>query len=125
MSKYIDVKLDRLYLGYIADAREYIVEKAQKTGKGLRFYVRSTGRWIVVPHEKLSEGEMGNKIFKSKQKNSTHKTYRLVSFSVTPQEIKEKQKELKDQISVEQGLFGSMTLDRLAEMKSKLSFLRK
>lgn len=123
--KYIDVKLDRLYLNYIADAREYIVERAKRTGKGLRFYVRSTGRWIVVPHEKLEEGEMGNKIFKSKQKNSTHKTYRLVSFSVTPQDIKEKQRVLKEEISAEQGLFASITDERLAEMKSKLSFLRK
>lgn len=88
MKRYITVKLNRLYLNYLADARDYIVEQARRQKKGLRFYIKSTGRWSTIPFDKLDEGEMGNRVFKSKIKNAKVKEYRLVSYSVTPDAVK-------------------------------------
>lgn len=101
MSKYIDVKLDRLYLNYLADCRDYIWEKAKSQKKGLRFYVKNTGRWITIPYEKMDEGEMGNRVFKSKLARAKIREYRLVSFAVTKQEYKDREKEVEPQMTID------------------------
>lgn len=102
--RYTTITLERLYLGYIADVRDYIWQEAKRKKRGLKFHIKPTDRWITIPYQKLDEGEVGERVFQSKVLRSPHKTYRLVSFSVTPDMIKEqesKSKPKQEQLSVE------------------------
>ena len=91
------IKLDRLYKGFICDIRSYEYDEAVKKGLNVRFYVESTGRWITMPNEKLSEGIHDTYIHKSKLKKPPkgQERYYLVLFSVTSDEEKKRQEEEK------------------------------
>lgn len=87
-----------MYNNCICDVRDYIYERALKNRQGLRFHVLSTDRWVTIPFNKLYDGELGTRVFKS-YLSKTHPTYRLVSFMVTPQDVKDKEKE-PEQLSI-------------------------
>lgn len=72
--KTINVKCDRLFKGYIADIRSYVVDKAKASGKTLTISVPNHGYQVFDPADGTI---LVNKVFKSKKGTEP---YRLVSF---------------------------------------------
>lgn len=72
--KTINVSCDRLFKGYIADIRSYVVDKAKAEGKTLTISVPNHGYQVFDPADGTI---LINKVFRSKKGTEP---YQLVSF---------------------------------------------
>lgn len=117
-AKWVKVTNKRLYNGFLIDVKSYELEKAQRLNIPIKVYIKDSGRWVTILPEKFSNGEYGSKLWKSKYKNG--KPYYLVSFSVRTDAEKEEAKKEEEKVSATQGLFSTMTLDRLQNMKKQI-----
>ena len=93
------INLERLYNGWIADARDYEVEEAKKKRLNIKFYIEDTGRWITITNDKLDTGDIDPKVQKSKIPQAKIQEYHLILYTATPDYVKVKEKKEKEELT--------------------------
>lgn len=74
-------------MGTVLDVRSYIYEEAKRRHLPIRCYIEDENRYVTIAADKLNEGVVGNKVFRSRF-GGKYKEYQLVSFSVRSAEQK-------------------------------------
>ena len=122
--KTLIIRLDRLYAGIGADARDYEVEIARSKKLNIKFYVEDIKRWITIPYAKLDTGEVDSIPHTSKFDNARYPIYHLVIYTVRSNEMKEvESKKIEEkkrepvQLSAFEAIASNMTSSRLEEMR--------